>query len=69
LLRQQGEELNSHKVPGVPVVKYAAVNHRLDAGSTYAIELSSYQQIHAYNATLRVPVPDPRQNVPTAEIA
>jgi hypothetical protein len=54
LLRQQGEELNSHNIPGVPVLKYAAVNHRLDAGSTYAIELSSYQQMHAYNATVRV---------------
>lgn len=54
LLRKQGEELNSHNIPGVPVLKYAAVNDRLDAGSTYAIELSSYQQMDAYNATVRV---------------
>jgi len=54
LLRKQGEELNSHKIPGVPDLKYAPVNHRLDAGSTYAIELSPYQQMHAYNLTVRV---------------
>ena len=54
LLRLKGEELNSHKIPDVPVLKYVAVNHRLDAGSTYAIELSPYQQMNAYTATVRV---------------
>jgi hypothetical protein len=54
LLRLKGEELNSHNIPDVPILKYVGVNHRLDAGSTYAIELSPYQQMNAYTATVRV---------------
>jgi hypothetical protein len=54
LLGTQGEELNSHNIPGVPFLKFDAVNHRLEAGATYAVVLSPYQQMHAYTATIWV---------------
>jgi hypothetical protein len=53
-LRQRGEALNEEHLPGVPVLKFEPVNHRLDAGSTYSIELSPYAQLRSFTARLFV---------------
>jgi hypothetical protein len=54
LLRKGGESLNEEHLPGVPALTFQPVNHRLDAGAIYSIELSPYAQMHSFTATVRV---------------
>jgi hypothetical protein len=54
LLRHRGEAWNAEHLPGVPTLSYHPVNHRLDVGSTYSIELSPYAQMRAFTAIVLV---------------
>src|SRR5881396_646718 len=38
----------------IDLVKFEKVNHRLDAGYTYSIELSPYAQMRSFTAIVRV---------------
>jgi hypothetical protein len=53
-LRSKGEALNEEHIRGMPILKFEPVNHRLDAGSTYSIEVSPYAQMRSCTVTVRI---------------
>jgi hypothetical protein len=53
-LRSKGEALNEQHIAGMPILKFEPVNHRLDAGSTFSIELSPLAQMRSFTVTVRI---------------